>query len=71
MHVITTPEISNALAQGLPIVALESTIIAHGMPYPDNLEMAREVEHLVRDHGAIPATIAILDGHEHAPFVYL
>ncbi len=56
------PEISNALNQGLPIVALESTIIAHGMPYPQNIETALEVEQIVRKNGAIPATIAILDG---------
>lgn len=56
------PEISDALSQGLPIVALESTIIAHGMPYPQNIETALEVEQIVRKNGAIPATIAILDG---------
>jgi pseudouridine-5'-phosphate glycosidase len=56
------PEISDALKQGLPIVALESTIIAHGMPYPQNIETALEVEQIVRKNGAIPATIAILDG---------
>ena len=56
------PEISDALNQGLPIVALESTIIAHGMPYPQNIETALEVEQIVRENGAIPATIAILDG---------
>jgi pseudouridine-5'-phosphate glycosidase len=56
------PEISEALKQGLPIVALESTIIAHGMPYPQNIETAIEVEQIVRKNGAIPATIAILDG---------
>jgi len=56
------PEISEALHQGLPIVALESTIIAHGMPYPQNIETALEVEQIVRKNGAIPATIAILNG---------
>ena len=56
------PEISDALSQGLPVVALESTIIAHGMPYPQNIETALEVEQIVRQNGAIPATIAILDG---------
>jgi pseudouridine-5'-phosphate glycosidase len=56
------PEISDALKQGLPIVALESTIIAHGMPYPQNIETALEVEKIVRENGAIQATIAILDG---------
>jgi len=56
------PEISDALKHGLPIVALESTIIAHGMPFPQNIETALEVEQIVRENGAIPATIAILDG---------
>ena len=45
-----------------PVVALESTIISHGMPYPDNVAMAIEVEGIVRAHGAVPATIAVLDG---------
>lgn len=45
-----------------PVVALESTIISHGMPFPQNLEMAREVEQIVRDAGAVPATIAVIDG---------
>ena len=48
-----------------PIVALESTIITHGMPYPQNLQVAREVEDVVRDAGAVPATIAILKGNLH------
>ncbi|MBE7732948.1 pseudouridine-5'-phosphate glycosidase [Devosia faecipullorum] len=56
------PEVAAALAGGQPIVALESTIITHGMPYPQNLSMAREVEAVVRAHGAVPATIAIMDG---------
>ena len=49
-------EVRAALADGRPVVALESTIISHGMPYPDNVAMAQEVEHIVRDHGAVPAT---------------
>ncbi len=57
-----TSELKNAIANGKPVVALESTIIAHGMPFPQNLEMAREVEAIVRDAGAIPATIAVIDG---------
>ncbi|WP_377644469.1 pseudouridine-5'-phosphate glycosidase [Oryzobacter terrae] len=56
------PEVREALEQGRPVVALESTIISHGMPYPANVAMAREVEQIVRDGGAVPATIAILDG---------
>lgn len=55
-------EVANARASGLPIVALESTIISHGMPYPQNVAMAREVEQIIRDAGAVPATIAVIDG---------
>lgn len=55
-------EIKQALAVNQPIVALESTIISHGMPWPRNVETALKVEQVVRDHGAIPATIAIMDG---------
>jgi len=55
-------EVEAALAAGKPVVALESTIITHGMPYPQNLAMAQEVEAVVRAHGAVPATIAIMDG---------
>lgn len=55
-------EVREALAAGRPVVALESTIISHGMPYPRNVQTAREVEQIIRDGGAVPATIAILDG---------
>lgn len=55
-------EVREALASGRPVVALESTIISHGMPYPRNVQTAREVEQIVRDGGAVPATIAILHG---------
>jgi len=55
-------EVLAARAAGLPVVALESTIISHGMPYPQNVEMARGVEQIIRDAGAVPATIAIIDG---------
>ena len=55
-------EVKQALAAGKPVVALESTIITHGMPYPQNVEMAKQVEAVVRKHGAVPATIAIMDG---------
>jgi pseudouridine-5'-phosphate glycosidase len=55
-------EVKSALAANKPVVALESTIITHGMPFPQNLEMARNVEAVVRKHGAVPATIAIMDG---------
>lgn len=56
------PEIEEALRKGLPVVALESTIISHGMPYPQNIKTAMEVERIVRENGAVPATIAILNG---------
>jgi pseudouridine-5'-phosphate glycosidase len=57
-----SPEVKKALAAGAPVVALESTIITHGMPYPQNLEMAKNVEAVIRANGAVPATIAIMDG---------
>lgn len=56
------PEVQKAVASGQPVVALESTIISHGMPYPKNIEMAKNVSKIIRDNGAIPATIAIIDG---------
>jgi len=56
------PEVAAAIAAGKPVVALESTIISHGMPYPQNVETALKVEQIIRDNGAIPATIAILKG---------
>ena len=56
------PEVREALAEGRPVVALESTIISHGMPYPQNVETAMNVEKIIRENGAIPATIAILKG---------
>ncbi|KAL0214708.1 hypothetical protein P9112_006892 [Eukaryota sp. TZLM1-RC] len=65
MHLAITPEVQNALDNGIPVVALESTIITHGMPYPKNIECALEVEQVVRDNGSIPATIAIVDGKIH------
>lgn len=58
-------EIATARAEGRPLVALESTIITHGMPFPQNLETARRVEAAVREGGAVPATIAVLDGTLH------
>ncbi len=60
-----SPDVAAALAENRPVVALESTIITHGMPYPDNLKTARAVEQTVRDAGATPATIAVLDGVLH------
>ena len=56
------PEVAEAVAQGRPVVALESTIISHGMPYPQNVETALNVERIIRENGAVPATIAIIGG---------
>jgi pseudouridine-5'-phosphate glycosidase len=61
-HLSISTEVSTALASGRPVVALESTIIAHGMPFPANFEMAQEVEAIISEAGAIPATIAIIGG---------
>ena len=59
---VLSPEVSGALASGKPVVALESTIISHGLPRPRNLEAAKEFEEILRSSGVVPATIAILDG---------
>lgn len=56
------PEVKEALDSGKPVVALESTIISHGMPYPQNVETALNVEKIIRDNGAVPATIAVIGG---------
>lgn len=61
-YVVINPEVADALSAGKPVVALESTIISHGMPYPKNVETALAAEQVVRDNGAIPATIAIIKG---------
>ena len=55
-------EVKEAIESGKPVVALESTIISHGMPYPQNVETALKVEQIIRDNGAVPATIAIIGG---------
>ncbi|WP_415920668.1 pseudouridine-5'-phosphate glycosidase [Tateyamaria sp. SN6-1] len=60
-----SPDVADALASGAPVVALESTIITHGMPWPQNLEVARQVEADVRAAGAVPATMAVMDGTLH------
>ncbi len=57
-----SPEVQKALDEGKPVVALESTIISHGMPYPQNVETARKVENIIREAGAVPATIGIIKG---------
>ena len=61
-HLEISPEVQTALAEGRPVVALESTIISHGMPYPQNVETALNVERIIRENGAVPATIAIIGG---------
>src|SRR3954454_16014320 len=61
-HVQVHPEVAEALAAGRPVVALESTIISHGLPRPDNYRIARQIEQAVRDGGAVPATIALVHG---------
>lgn len=60
--IVISPDVEHALAAGGPVVALESTIITHGMPYPDNAAMAAKVEAIIRSEGAVPATIAVMDG---------
>ncbi|WP_310964760.1 pseudouridine-5'-phosphate glycosidase [Nocardioides terrisoli] len=62
---VLTAEVADALRDRRPVVALESTIISHGMPHPQNVDMAREVEQIIREGGAVPATIAVLDGRPH------
>ncbi|QEV17524.1 pseudouridine-5'-phosphate glycosidase [Streptomyces alboniger] len=62
---VVSDEVEAAVAQRRPVVALESTIIAHGLPRPRNLRVAKELEAVVRDEGAVPATIAVLDGRPH------
>ena len=61
-NTLLSPEITRALDMGLPIVALESTVITHGLPIPQNMELAREMESRVREQGVVPATVALLDG---------
>lgn len=61
-HIVVHPDIQHALSEKQPIVALESTIITHGMPVPENVETALQVEQVVREKGAVPATIGIIDG---------
>ncbi len=61
-YIVISDEVRSALATRKPVVALESTIISHGMPYPQNLETAMQVENIVREHNAVPATIAVING---------
>ncbi len=62
MSVRIADEVRDAIAEGRAVVALESTILSHGLPRPDNLALGRRLESIVRDHGAVPATIAVIDG---------
>ena len=62
MNIKISPEVKKALEENRPVVALESTIISHGMPYPKNFQTAMQVEEVIRSCGAIPATIAIIKG---------
>ena len=62
MYLDVNPEVAAAIAEGKPVVALESTIISHGMPYPQNVETALNVDRIIRENGAVPATIAIIGG---------
>ena len=64
-HLLKSSEVSRATRAHLPIVALESTVLTHGLPRPQNLQLARDMERAVREEGATPATIAFLDGHLH------
>jgi len=59
---VVYPEVKAALSRGEPVVALETTIVTHGMPHPHNIDTAIEVEKIIRSEGATPATIAMLDG---------
>ncbi|HEX8249762.1 MAG TPA: pseudouridine-5'-phosphate glycosidase, partial [Pyrinomonadaceae bacterium] len=62
MNIKFNEEVAAALEAGQPVVALESTVIAHGLPFPQNLETARRLEQIVRENGATPATVAVFDG---------
>ncbi len=63
MSLAVSPEVAEAIERGDPVVALESTLISHGLPHPDNLEVARESERLIRAEGAVPATVGVIDGN--------
>ena len=60
--VVLSPEVEEAIQRGLPIVAMESTIISHGMPYPQNVETALNCQRICRENGAVPATCAVISG---------
>lgn len=62
MLIKISEEVKNAIANNVPVVALESTIISHGMPYPENVKTALKVESIIRENGCVPATIGIIDG---------
>lgn len=62
MNIRVNPEVEKALKENRPVIALESTIISHGMPYPQNVETAMKVENIIREHGGVPATVGLVDG---------
>lgn len=62
MNIRVNPEVEKALKEKKPVIALESTIISHGMPYPQNVETAMKVESIIREHGGVPATVGLVDG---------
>lgn len=62
---VITEEVEHALEAAKPVVALESTVITHGLPYPENLKLAQNMEQVVREHGAVPATVGVIDGRIH------
>ena len=62
MNVRVNPEVEKALKEHKPVIALESTIISHGMPYPQNVETAMKIESIIREHGGVPATVGLVDG---------
>ena len=62
---VISQEVRRALERGLPVVALESTVITHGLPYPENLTLAEDMEETVRSYGATPATVAVIEGRVH------
>lgn len=64
-----SPEVARALSQDQPLVALESTVITHGLPYPDNISLAEDMENEIRRWGAVPATVAVIDGHIHVGLI--
>ncbi len=63
--ILLSDEVNEALSNGVPVVALESTIISHGMPYPENVKTAKKLEAIIREEGCVPAIVAVADGKIH------